>query len=799
MWIFTWPTQVINTLRLVIHWVTRTLWALPKNIFYFISKSTFKNSTGTKPPQKKLKSQPNTPFQLLAALPEEKPVLKKYFSKHLLAFTKEDLTNSTLLHYAAKHFPIKITKALIRTDLFDINAQDKKGHTPLYYVVQHLITPPPVLFPGVERYPNFSMPNIYKKKQKRHDNAPDLIQFMVEQGADVNVQYQGKSLLQDIMHYDNGDLFALFIAHGADPTHLNRSQLLEEPPLFFAIRHDLGSCIHDLLPKIHHLNSPNSHGNTPLHYAVFHGSHASITVLGQQKNLNISPKNRAGKTPLDIAIDKLDWDTLSCLLELPALRHNDPALKTLANHFNALLQQAFKKCPSKIQQRFLTVLISYGKLISPQTKIDIDLLYALRHHMSVQNLDDLLQTLVIQNQPKSQKSSTFLGQLSTHSENSMRDLNPTQTNLLTLLQDSYQDTLLRLGGVDAVLKNYLDYLEQKTKENPVRDSLGNALPHHHTELSTYKPYYQHTYHTAWRFFQSPNPWLAPDNFDDVILTILFDDNDEQKARLTAENKELLAYCWLALSDPTTQPREGFTHDSLKEEFTRHVALITRAENWQTTIDDHEEGDDLQGDKPSCQRGIPQRLLQSLLGHPIMDQQAARPLDPLIFARCFKERFISEGSSDSVFSKIKKYSLKDLETLQSALLNYMITHLGDSQSVTLEQKDVLGKLNILPSKISSFIQGCMLWFGPARINAKNKIQFQGDLFDDYKALANALSQNVAKYYFEILNEKIKSLIREKSASQKTMLLSYSKQPTPLKSCRLPKDETLMPQTRKLQQR
>ena len=79
--------------------------------------------------------------------------------------------------------------------------------------------------------------------------------------------------------------------------------------------------------------------------------------------------------------------------------------------------------------------------------------------------------------------------------------------------------------------------------------------------------------------------------------------------------------YLAAIDTTQAPTDGFTFETRLEHFIDELAHINRAHNWDTTRINatgvSEEYDGLDADKPSCYSGVKRRLLQAVLGHPLL--------------------------------------------------------------------------------------------------------------------------------------------------------------------------------------
>lgn len=145
-----------------------------------------------------------------------------------------------------------------------------------------------------------------------------------------------------------------------------------------------------------------------------------------------------------------------------------------------------------------------------------------------------------------------------------------------------------------------------------------------------KAYYQNKNHTAWRYLAKPNEWM-----DSQASYVNMNPKDHsQKWSTFEEYQPLIAMLYLASTDANIPPTDGYTMETRLEHFIDELAYIGRAHNWdesrvkktlngasQTDEDGFEvfeEYDDLKGDKPSCYSGVKRRLLQSVMGHRLLN-------------------------------------------------------------------------------------------------------------------------------------------------------------------------------------
>jgi ankyrin repeat protein len=164
---------------------------------------------------------------------------------------------ATILHAAVDYAAIKaeeIIKGLVVLGV-DINAKDYKGQTPLHHVIQ-------------------------KSFLEKDTHAPSLLRTLLELGADV----------------DMPDM------RGNMPLHL----AAESPD---RIKH-LQFLLSKVTPAV--LNQLNVNGHSPLHVAVLHRNIEAVRAL-IDKGANMDLRSKDGKTALQLAAARGDWDILKVL------------------------------------------------------------------------------------------------------------------------------------------------------------------------------------------------------------------------------------------------------------------------------------------------------------------------------------------------------------------------------------------------------------------------------------------------------------------------------------------------------
>jgi hypothetical protein len=195
--------------------------------------------------------------------------------------------------------------------------------------------------------------------------------------------------------------------------------------------------------------------------------------------------------------------------------------------------------------------------------------------------------------------------------------------------------IIRSRGINAVMTELRHVLISRYQANPACVQTGDGrvieLPASWSEWCELRPtlsadtreqalhaYAQNTHHTAWRYLQKPNPWMAED--------APYVNRNAAGGWSTFEDYQPLIAMFflgasLGASDGGIAPCDGHTLETRLEHFIDELAHIGRAHNWDRSrtndLGVSEEYDDLEGDKPSCYSGVKRRLFQSVLGHPLL--------------------------------------------------------------------------------------------------------------------------------------------------------------------------------------
>jgi hypothetical protein len=230
-----------------------------------------------------------------------------------------------------------------------------------------------------------------------------------------------------------------------------------------------------------------------------------------------------------------------------------------------------------------------------------------------------------------------LRRLAQHNESSMRALTPGEEKRLSSVKQHYQSKLDTKTKVNSIIKDLKTTLINRYHENPARigqvvlplewqDFEAMSLTEDDREKAL-KAYYQHKDHTALRCLMS-----------------------EQLAGF----EELIALLWLAATDKAIEATDGMTYEGRIDHFIGELAHIRRAHNWDKANEQGSQYDDLEEDKPSCRSGVKNRLLQAVIGHPLLDNILTKEiLNQEIYdfvrghftQRCAKKTAILQACSD----------------------------------------------------------------------------------------------------------------------------------------------------------
>ncbi len=305
-------------------------------------------------------------------------------------------------------------------------------------------------------------------------------------------------------------------------------------------------------------------------------------------------------------------------------------------------------------------------------------------------------------------------------ESSMRALSTAEQKRLERATNHYAPEI-NASTVNTIINQLRDTLIVRYKANPAKfiDDAGNtrllpmswgsfmaqgfsieirsgSLSEHQRALQAY---YQHKDHTAFRFLLKPNPWIHKN------ASYVYVNEAHTELWSTFEDYQpLIAMLFLAATDKNTPACDGHTLETRTEHFINELAYIERAHNWDEKrivcdtefnplTDDlgnviTEEYDNLDADRPSCYSGIKNRLLQSVLGHPLLSLLTtaivSQKLDELI--RDHFQRAIHVGNRETLKQAWQDHTNDDLDytARQNALQTLKTLNITQAQKKAILQ-------------------------------------------------------------------------------------------------------------------
>ena len=213
-----------------------------------------------------------------AAKTGDLPRIQELVKKDPAAVDLKDSAGRTPLHWAARNDHLAVVRFLVRSGA-DIDPRDNLGNNPLYY-------------------------SIWLGK------SPEIAEFLIDKGADVNFRTSGGVCLLFLSARDGKKRIAeLLLKNKADP---DQQDNVGKTPLFIAVEAKNQSIVDLLLRHKADISMKDKFGRTPLHQASIEG-YVGIAGLLLAKGAAINAKDGAGKTPLDYA-GKYGHEGLAALL-----------------------------------------------------------------------------------------------------------------------------------------------------------------------------------------------------------------------------------------------------------------------------------------------------------------------------------------------------------------------------------------------------------------------------------------------------------------------------------------------------
>jgi len=321
-----------------------------------------------------------------------------------------------------------------------------------------------------------------------------------------------------------------------------------------------------------------------------------------------------------------------------------------------------------------------------------------------------------------------------YSEDAMRRLNETQQNACDsiCMKYPYDDE-----GLENTLEDLNTYLLHLT--TLPKDDEGDLYQ---------AEYYHDVFHTAYRCLIRPpssNPWISSHAYHARKDHL----NRPQTTAFSQAHLKTIAAIWGGLTDENFFLEEGYTRACAKELFAETLSDIGRAHN----RDNNLKQDDGQADKPSCEKGINQRLVQFIM---IVLQE--KTLDVDLMKQKFQECFINANQNGqmTVFDKIEKLDLEILIRMRKAFEDLIMLQ------NTQEEKALLGQLFSWKTEdIACFIKECKASYGDDLFTKKlaKTVYFQEKRFNNFGELILCLARDPLSAYFQAIKDKIENKINQ----------------------------------------
>lgn len=581
----------------------------------------------------------------------------------------------------------------------------------------------------------------------------EIVQILLQHQANIEtVDAFRQKPLHIAAKMNHPEVVALLIAADAK---LNARDYYGNTPLFCAINAGSLECVTHLVNAKASLEIRNQQGDSPVHRAVRINRNDILEFL-ISKNADVNLVNLQAETPLLLAVRKQATEIINTLLNNGAEKtssnwHNENALHLAVRSKNMssvrrLLEANIDKNATN-ENGFTPIALAY--LLGRRTIVRI-----LRNHGAVlpANIHQMVQ----------QHQGNNLAAQAADPEGGIRPISNDQADMLIELKKRYRS---KFDAPQTVLDQIAATLAQKYALAPAKDPMTKeALPlHYKASLTSQKPYYEHTIHSAWRYFLKPNPWIS------AKAEHAFQVNKKpDSAHISSEDKETIACLWLAAQQENCV-------DALIPE----IAYLARTHNWEKYRLDSKTRkkiyyDDKNPDSPSCGIGVKKRLcdfmslLPSFMHIHVLNHES--------FKQRFEEQLIAHNPDmpNNLAGKLKKLPLATLEALKAAI---------DDVYVMMEPLDEAHKqlITLQTGLVNKFLADCKTFYGAEKWKQRkdepvNPSNIQS--FKSYTAYANDLALNIADHCYERLNEVIENIILDKKKPVLPPPLEQASAPQPL---------------------
>lgn len=361
--------------------------------------------------------------------------------------------------------------------------------------------------------------------------------------------------------------------------------------------------------------------------------HNVLKTLLQNTNVLRNIKNCGNATQfLQRAIDTRHPEIISALLSSKIF------IESVQKEISEKERSEFESTKKVVQS---TLLSTFSSALSILSQNQIDDIYT--KNKDIRNIIDSLKLI----------------KMAEDREGSMRSSTKNDAPIFKVVMGLYKNEYIN-QGLEKILNDLKEYLEKQYETHPAVYN-GQKLPMNYDKNLAedgQKSYLHNDYHTAWRLLFLPyNHWMSSKASNISV------EEGIQRADVSQEALETIAYLWLAVSDKQYDMEQNKVSDR-RLLFCQGLHGLARGHNLDTGLDDNDF------DKPSCGPGMMTRLVtEAVVDHPLNERPESRELNVGIILERFINDFINNG--DGSFRKqISSMNFEKLKTFRS---NYMFIH------------------------------------------------------------------------------------------------------------------------------